>query len=73
VKTKDWSFLRDRHDVSALVEHIDEASRQPEFVTKLHAAGDRARQQLRQRGRPPKPSKPASATKSTSQVGNSAT
>ena len=26
VKTKDWPFLRDRHNVAALVEQIDEES-----------------------------------------------
>jgi hypothetical protein len=74
VATKDWArdFLRDRHDVSALVEHIEEARRQSDFVNKLHAAGDRERQQLRQRGRPRKPAKGPTAAKSTTQVANNA-
>ena len=33
-----WAaFLRDRHDVQALVDHIAEAVQQRDFVSKLHA------------------------------------
>ncbi|MEH2567130.1 DNA-binding protein [Bradyrhizobium sp. AZCC 2289] len=50
-----WAaFLRDRHDVQALVDHIAETAQQRDFVSKLHAAADKARQQQPQRGRPPK-------------------
>jgi hypothetical protein len=50
-----WAaFLRDRHDVQALVDHIGEAVQQHDFVSKLHAAADKARHQQPQRGRPPK-------------------
>lgn len=57
----DWQvFLRDRYDVAALVEHIEELGRKPDWVARLQAAGDRARQQGGKRGRPRKPaSKPA--------------
>ncbi len=43
VANADWvAFLRDRHDVQALVDHIAEAVQQREFVSKLHAAADKA-------------------------------
>jgi hypothetical protein len=50
----DWPFLRDRHDVTALVDHITEAAANADFVSKLHAVADRARLAQPQRGRPPK-------------------
>jgi hypothetical protein len=60
VSTKDWhKFLRDRHDVEALVGHIDALAGHAEFVKKLQAAGDHMRQQVRQRGRPRKPASKA--------------
>ena len=41
-----WAaFLRDKHDVQALVDHIGEAVQQHDFVSKLHAAADKARHQ----------------------------
>jgi len=50
-----WAaFLRDRHDVQALVDHIGEAVQQRDFVSRLHATADKARHQQPQRGRPPK-------------------
>lgn len=50
-----WAaFLRDRHDVQALVDHIGKAVQQRDLVSKLHAAADKARHQQPQRGRPPK-------------------
>src|SRR3954469_4443519 len=50
-----WAaFLRDRHDVQALVDHIGEAVQQHDFVSKRYAAADKARHQQPQRGRPPK-------------------
>jgi hypothetical protein len=53
-----WTaFLRDRYDVEALVAHISEAAQHRDFLTKLHAAADKARQQQPQRGRPRKPGK----------------
>lgn len=56
VAGSDWqAFLRDRYDVDALVERVAELGRQPEWVAKLQAAGDRARQQGGKRGRPRKP------------------
>jgi hypothetical protein len=50
----EWPFLRDRHDVAALVDYITEAAENPDFVSKLHAAADTARLAQPQRGRPPK-------------------
>ena len=39
VANADWvAFLRDRHDVQALVDHIAEAVQQRDFVSRLHAA-----------------------------------
>ncbi|MEH2562427.1 DNA-binding protein [Bradyrhizobium sp. AZCC 2289] len=50
-----WAaFLRDRHDVQALVDHIAEAVQQRDFVSRLHATADKARHHQPQRGRPPK-------------------
>ncbi len=49
------SFLRDRYDVAVLMERVAELGRQPEWVARLQAAGDRARQQGGKRGRPRKP------------------
>jgi hypothetical protein len=50
-----WPFLRDRHDVTAMVELISTlAEEDPEFVSKLHDAGDKARIAQPLRGRPPK-------------------
>ena len=56
----DWqAFLRDRYDVAALGEHIEEFGRKPDWVAWLQAAGDRVRQQGGKRGRSRKPaSKP---------------
>ncbi|MGY4512356.1 DNA-binding protein [Bradyrhizobium sp. USDA 3650] len=49
-----WTFLRDRHDVNALIDHVTSEAESGDFVSKLHAAADKARQQQPQRGRPPK-------------------
>ncbi len=50
-----WPFLRDRHDVTAMVELISTlAEEDPDFVSKLHDAGDKARMAQPLRGRPPK-------------------
>ena len=38
----------------ALVDVVGELANQPDFVSKLHAAADKARVQQPQRGRPPK-------------------
>jgi hypothetical protein len=56
VANADWTFLRDRCDVQALIDHIGTAAHKADFVEKLHAAADKARQQQRQRGRPRKTS-----------------
>lgn len=79
VAAADWqAFLRDRYDVNALVAHIDGLAAKPEWVAKLQAAGDRARQQGRQRGRPrtrqqpATASKPVAATKPSAVVANAA-
>ncbi len=50
----EWPFLRDRHDVAALVDYITRAADDTDFVSKLHAAADKARLAQPQRGRPPK-------------------
>ena len=51
-----WAaLLRDKFDVQALIEHIGEATRSKDWVNKLHALADKARQQQPSRGRPPKP------------------
>jgi hypothetical protein len=49
-----WAFLRDRFDVRALIDHITSEAHNADFVSKLHAAADKARQQQPVRGRPPK-------------------
>ena len=49
-----WAFLRDRFDVQALIDHITSEAEDADFVSKLHAAADKARQQQPLRGRPPK-------------------
>jgi hypothetical protein len=49
-----WTFLRDRHGVDALIDHVTSEAENDDFVSKLHAAADKARQQQPQRGRPPK-------------------
>jgi hypothetical protein len=54
VMAAEWTFLRDRHDVNALIDHITSEAASADFVSKLHAAADKARQQQPQRGRPPK-------------------
>jgi hypothetical protein len=54
VTNAEWTFLRDRHDVQALIDHITSEAGDVDFVSKLHAAADKARQQQPQRGRPPK-------------------
>ena len=51
----DWAaFLRDKHDVKALIDYISEAASQPDFVAKAHAPADKVRDQQPLRGRPPK-------------------
>ncbi len=55
----EWhKFLRDKYDVAVLVERVGEMGKQPEWVAKLQAAGDRARQQGT--GRPRKGNKATS-------------
>ncbi|WP_370095387.1 DNA-binding protein [Bradyrhizobium yuanmingense] len=49
-----WAFLRDKFDVSALIDQVSELAAQPAFVAKLHASADKARNQQTPRGRPPK-------------------
>src|SRR5215467_12746651 len=50
-----WPFLRDRHDVTAMVELIRTLAEEDlDFVSKLHDAGDKATQAQPLRGRPPK-------------------
>jgi|NGEPerStandDraft_6_1074524.scaffolds.fasta_scaffold53568_1 hypothetical protein len=69
VAGSDWqAFLRDRYDVAVLVERVAELGRQPEFVATLQSAGDRARQQGGQRGRPRKPASKA-ASRATKPAG----
>jgi hypothetical protein len=64
VANAEWTaFLRDRFDVQALVDHVSAAARQTDFIEKLHAGADKARQQQRQRGRPPKPAQAAAQKK----------
>jgi hypothetical protein len=54
----DWPFLRDRHDVQAMVELIGTlATQDPNFVSNLHDAGDKARLAQPLRGRPLKAAK----------------
>lgn len=60
VGDRERSFLRDRFDVAALVNHVTEVAQKGEFVSKLHAAADKARQQQQSpRGRPRKKTNPA--------------
>jgi hypothetical protein len=54
IGTAGWSFLRDKCDVVALVDVVTELANQPDFVSRLHIAADKARVQQPQRGRPPK-------------------
>lgn len=54
VTTAGWALLREPFDVQALVDHITMAAEDPSFVSKLHAAADKARLQQPQHGRPPK-------------------
>jgi len=63
VVNADWDFLRDKFDVGALVDHVSELAAKPDFVAKLHASADKARNQQPQRGRPPRPSGAASELK----------
>jgi hypothetical protein len=62
-----WSFLRDRFDVSALIDYVSELATQPGFVAKLHASADKARNQQPLRGRPPKANSGATELKSVMQ------
>ena len=48
------AILRDKHDVSALIDAIGEFAKEADFVARLHASADKARLQQPQRGRPPK-------------------
>jgi len=59
VTTAGLSFLRDRFDVQALIDHITLVAEDADFVSKLHATADHARQQQPLRGRPPKASQDA--------------
>ncbi|MEH2506374.1 hypothetical protein V1290_005185 [Bradyrhizobium sp. AZCC 1578] len=67
VVSAQWSFLRDRFDVSALIDCISELAAQPGFVAKLHASADKARNQQPARGRPPKANNGATELKSVMQ------
>jgi hypothetical protein len=58
-----WAFLRDRHDVHALVDIVSEFATQPGFVAKLHASADKARNQQPPRGRPPRANSAATELK----------
>jgi hypothetical protein len=58
VASRDWSvMLRDRFDVEALVEHLDQELRDGALVKRLQANADKERLQQRQRGRPRKQAK----------------
>lgn len=48
------SSLRDKHDVSALMDTIGELTKEADFVARIHASADKARVQQPLRGRPPK-------------------
>lgn len=63
VVNAEWAFLRDKFDVGALIELVSDLAAKPDFVAKLHASADKARDQQPQRGRPPKPSTAASELK----------
>lgn len=53
VASRDWSaMLRDRFDVQALVEHLDQELKDGALVKRLQANADKERLQQRQRGRP---------------------
>ena len=67
-----WTFLRDRCDVQALVDIVGELAAKPDFVAKLHAAADKARNQQPQRGRPPKASSATTELKSVMQMNGGA-
>jgi len=55
-----WAeFLRDKHDVLALVAHVSQLFRSSTFLNELYAAGDKARQQQPRVGRPSKQAKEA--------------
>lgn len=55
VASRDWSAtLRDRYDVDALVEHLDQELKDGGLIKRLQANADKERQQQRQRGRPRK-------------------
>ena len=56
--------LAGEFDVQALVDIVSELAAKPDVVAKLHAAGDKARNQQPQRGRPPKMSSAATELKS---------
>jgi hypothetical protein len=61
VASRDWSaMLRDRHDVEALVEHLDQELKDEGLIKRLQANADKDRQQQRQRGRPRKEARAAS-------------
>jgi hypothetical protein len=63
VADAEWaSILRDKFDVLALLEHISEAFRSKESISKLHASADRARTQQPLRGRPAKSTTPSLKT-----------
>lgn len=47
-------FLRDKYDVSALMDTIGELAEEADFVARIHASADKARLQQPLRGRPPK-------------------
>ncbi|WP_027577129.1 hypothetical protein [Bradyrhizobium sp. WSM1743] len=63
----EWAFLRDKFDVNALIDHVSELAAKPDFVAKLHAATDKARNEQPQRGRPPKASTAAAELKTIMQ------
>lgn len=48
------NFLRDKYDVSALMDTIGELTKEADFVARIHGSADKARLQQPLRGRPPK-------------------
>lgn len=55
VASRDWSdVLRDRFDVEALIDHIDQRVKDSAFIKQVQAVADKERSQQRQRGRPRK-------------------
>ncbi len=55
---RDWTpYLRDRYDVVALADFIENILKQGESLSVLHAEADKARQRQPQRGRPTKSSR----------------